>query len=318
MTIKPKNILLVKNRALGDAIISIAAGNYLRSQFPDAHITFATPQWTAGVFEEISHPFDAVFPLKIHTIGDVLALWNELLNCKYDFIYEMHYGPRTGRILKLFSKLKGVPYHFYNHHTTERASIISRDILGISQAIESKFNDTGVVPNVKKGELRKIVLGVVATRETKMWPLQYFVDLVAMLKDFDKKYEILIPISKSVMDGKIKNDLLQLGLDSRVQFIEQPLDHVAKLFKGIDLYIGNDTGLKHLAAFSGVKTISFFGPEEPLEWHPYDHTDHPCFFLPKMPCRYESTAHYCGLSQCDSMECLKNFSPQDVIDLISR
>ena len=70
-----------------------------------------------------------------------------------------------------------------------------------------------------------------------------------------------------------------------------------------NVYIGNDTGLKHLAIALGLKTYTFFGPEPPNEWHPYDQNSHPFFYIEDLECRTQN-AHYCGLSECNSMICM--------------
>ena len=316
MTIKPKNILLVKNRALGDAIISISTGNYLRSQFPDAKISFATPKWTIPVFDSLKHPFDEFVALKIRTPLDVYSLWQTLTTNQYDFIYELHWGPRSGRIFNLYTKIKSIPYGFHNHHKTKRDSIIRRDIGGVAKFLGNESFEA-ILPKIRrKSDLQKIVFGVVATRSTKMWPLEYFVELADRLKKEHPYCAIVIPLSKSRIDRQIKQRLIDLGLSKDVMFYEHGLNEVSKLFRSADIYIGNDTGLKHLAAFSGVKTISFFGPEEPLEWHPYKREEHPYFFLKNLDCRYKK-AHFCGLDYCETMECLKCFSVDQVIELIS-
>jgi ADP-heptose:LPS heptosyltransferase len=36
------------------------------------------------------------------------------------------------------------------------------------------------------------------------------------------------------------------------------------------IYIGNDSGVSHLAAASGVPTISIFGPTDPSVWSPWN------------------------------------------------
>lgn len=316
MTIKPKNILLVKNRALGDAIISIAAGRYLRTLFPDARISYATPGWTVPVFDSLNHPFDEFVPLKIRTPLDVYSLWQTLTIKQYDCVYEMHRGPRTGRILSLYTMIKSIPYGFNNHHKSTRDSIIKRDISGIAQFFSRDSYELFLPRLIKRSQVQKIVFGVVATRKTKMWPLENYVELADKLKKNYPYCAIVIPISKSKTDSQIKQRLFDLGLSKDVEFFEHGLDDVSELFKTADIYIGNDTGLKHLAAFSGVKTISFFGPEEPLEWHPYSSEDHPYFFLKDLDCRY-TKAHFCGLSYCETMDCLKCFSVDQVIDLVS-
>ncbi len=35
-----------------------------------------------------------------------------------------------------------------------------------------------------------------------------------------------------------------------------------------DLYLGNDSGITHLAAASGTPTIALFGPTDPQVWGP--------------------------------------------------
>jgi hypothetical protein len=46
------------------------------------------------------------------------------------------------------------------------------------------------------------------------------------------------------------------------------LAHVAAFIAGARLYIGNDSGITHLAAAVGVRTIAIFGPESPRIWVP--------------------------------------------------
>ncbi|MEK7783617.1 MAG: glycosyltransferase family 9 protein, partial [Candidatus Binatota bacterium] len=33
-----------------------------------------------------------------------------------------------------------------------------------------------------------------------------------------------------------------------------------------DLYLGNDSGVTHLASVLGVETVALFGPTDPLQW----------------------------------------------------
>ncbi|MFN8371029.1 MAG: hypothetical protein U0T83_10460, partial [Bacteriovoracaceae bacterium] len=58
--------------------------------------------------------------------------------------------------------------------------------------------------------------------------------------------------------------------------------------------------------------ITFFGPEEPKEWHPYDVKKHPYFFIDKLECRTQ-ISHYCPLNTCDSMICLNQITPALVV-----
>jgi ADP-heptose:LPS heptosyltransferase len=46
------------------------------------------------------------------------------------------------------------------------------------------------------------------------------------------------------------------------------LEKVAALFSYGNLYLGNDSGLTHLSAALGVKTVAIFGPTDPVRWAP--------------------------------------------------
>lgn len=48
----------------------------------------------------------------------------------------------------------------------------------------------------------------------------------------------------------------------------QPLGRVAALLARSNLYLGNDSGVTHLAAALGMETIALFGPSDPHEWSP--------------------------------------------------
>jgi ADP-heptose:LPS heptosyltransferase len=42
----------------------------------------------------------------------------------------------------------------------------------------------------------------------------------------------------------------------------------AALLASADLYIGNDSGITHLAAAAGIRTVAIFGPSSPIRWAP--------------------------------------------------
>ena len=74
-------------------------------------------------------------------------------------------------------------------------------------------------------------------------------------------------------------------------------------------FIGNDSGISHLAAFTGMPTVVIFGPSSPKRWKPFgrsvevlrSETDcSPCFET--------------GKSDCKEMKCLEGITPEMVIN----
>jgi heptosyltransferase-2 len=331
---KAPTIMLVKNRALGDSIMGLSAVQYLKLLYPQSNIIYAVPQWIAPLYGEVSTAADIIYPLRLATLKDILKLFKDIKELKVDHIHEMHQSGRGSKIFKLISFFSRIPYTAHNHHLKtdtlvvdqgQIKPLIQRDLDGVYS-----FLGNGEKPNyldyspkmdtiLKQQKISLIIMGVVATRKTKMWPLENYLKLAILIQTKFPQYKIAIPLSKSEDDKKIKEELYRLGLPDNISIVEWGLSYLPTAFSHADFYIGNDTGLKHLAVAVGIKTYTFFGPEPANEWHPYDSKIHPYFYLEGLTCRTR-THHYCGLSVCDlsegNMQCLTHFKPEIVFSEI--
>jgi ADP-heptose:LPS heptosyltransferase len=48
----------------------------------------------------------------------------------------------------------------------------------------------------------------------------------------------------------------------------RPLTEIVRHLMEARWYLGNDSGISHLAAFCGAETFALFGPTSPQEWGP--------------------------------------------------
>lgn len=329
-SLSPENILIVKNRAMGDSVMGLSTVTYIKSLYPDAKVYYAIPAWIVPLYKNVKTDVDEFIPLDLKNLFGWWKLRKVFFEKRIDLIYEMHLSGRTEKFFNLYNKVYKVPYHFHNHHKKEGGPVhdqgvikplIQRDLdgawsqLGKESELPS-FKDLVPKMEVKTEKKNQVVVGVVATRETKKWPLAYYRELFQKMAARNSETKILIPLSNSETDKKIETDLKSLGLPEQVEFLRASLDELPVKLAGSLFYIGNDTGLKHICIALGVKTFTFFGPEPPLEWHPYDEVNHPYFYIPNLECRTR-THHYCGLSQCDSMICLNQIEVNDVFEKVS-
>jgi heptosyltransferase-2 len=334
---KAPTIMLVKNRALGDSIMGLATVQYLKLLYPKSNIIYAVPQWIAPLYSDTIIAANSIYPLKMQSFRDVISLFRDINKLKIEHIHEMHQTGRGSKIFKWICFFLGIRYTAHNHHLNTKTGVIDQGkILPLIQRdLDGVFSFLGkgerpnylgftprLIPNIgrnKKEREQRIVLGVVATRNTKMWPLGNYLELAKMITDKYPHYKIQIPLSKSLADQKIKNELLEKGLPLNTEIVEWSLNNLPTEFAQASLYIGNDTGLKHLAVAVGIKTYTFFGPEPANEWHPYKTDDHPYFYQENFSCRTR-THHYCGLSICDlserNMQCLNSFTPESIFKQI--
>lgn len=327
---EPQNILVVMHRALGDSVFGLAALRYLRTVFPKAKVTYALPRWITPLYLELDCDADRVLPMELSSISGVWDFVSEIRREKYDLVFELQQSGRTRKILKAASLALNFRYIFHNHHLKQGQFIFEQ---GIRKAITQRHLDTiysyikslnseAAYPNYlefapllkTKNKLEKkkqIVLGLVASKEEKKWPVESFAALAKSLRTTHPDLSFLVPISSSEEDRKLAEKFLLSFNDSCVEVVQLSLSELALKISQASFYLGNDTGLKHIAAAFGLKTITFFGPEEPLEWHPYDLRRHLFFWAHGFDARTKMGLP-CLLKQFDNSKKLEEISVEEV------
>jgi heptosyltransferase-3 len=96
---------------------------------------------------------------------------------------------------------------------------------------------------------RTIVIHPFSGSTRKNWPLNFFRELASRL-----------PCTVEWTAGP------EEALPEATRF--ENLSELASWIAGADLYIGNDSGITHLAAATGVKTLALFQVTDPAKWAP--------------------------------------------------
>jgi ADP-heptose:LPS heptosyltransferase len=103
----------------------------------------------------------------------------------------------------------------------------------------------------------------------KCWPFENFRRLIVKLKRELNHFFILFSGPAEDMELKrwIKDFAVHLGKDC-LYISDQELVMVASLLSLCDFYIGNDSGITHLASSVMKRVIAIFGPTDPQLWRP--------------------------------------------------
>lgn len=335
-TFDPQNILVVKHRALGDSIIGLSSISYLKSIFPKAKVTYALAAWTVDLYRECETPCDAFIELKLDSLKGVWRFFRALANGRYDLVIELHQSGRTSKILDLSRRFLGFRYFYHNHNLKTgtfikdqgvRKAILQRDLDTCWSALKALGFEGLPVPHYldwppqlapqKRAERQKAVavLGVVASRADKQWPLDHFIELMRFLKSMGHELHFLIPLSNSRADQEMADKLKREAVGLSYEILQLPLAKLPEHLDGAQFYLGNDTGLKHLCAALGIRTLTFFGPEEPVEWHPYDLEKHPYLWSHGQDARTKM-ALTCALVQFDLSRKLEEIAPVEVYEVL--
>ena len=103
----------------------------------------------------------------------------------------------------------------------------------------------------------------------KCWPTFRFAEVIKRL--WEQNYPVLLLAGPA--DTERVNDVLkQLSLPPKPEMFKMlthaPLLEVAQHLQQCRCYLGNDSGITHLAAMLGVPTVAIFGPTDPAIWRP--------------------------------------------------
>ncbi|WP_456432025.1 glycosyltransferase family 9 protein [Thermosulfuriphilus sp.] len=108
---------------------------------------------------------------------------------------------------------------------------------------------------------RKVIIHPGSGSRYKNYPLEAFLTLARCLKD--KGYDVLFVLGPA--EDSLREPLLKDGQDVLDRL---SLKGLVEILKRARLYIGNDSGVSHLAASLGIPTFVIFGPTDPKIWSP--------------------------------------------------
>ncbi len=99
----------------------------------------------------------------------------------------------------------------------------------------------------------------------KAWPPARFAALGRELARLSKRLLLI----QGPADGECVKEVL-MGLDGVAHLVARdlPMRKLSALLSCAPLFIGNDSGISHLAAALGVRTVALFGPTDPHVWAP--------------------------------------------------
>jgi ADP-heptose:LPS heptosyltransferase len=140
----------------------------------------------------------------------------------------------------------------------------------------------------------------------KRWPLSNFLNVAVQAQALG-----LIP---QFVIGPAEEDLLP-ELAARQAAVQRPEDCIGllALLRSAAAFIGNDSGVSHLAAWAGLPSVVIFGPTDPVRWRPRGRSV--AILQPPLECRpcFESAAE-----NCDTADCLAQVTPTLVVEALVR
>ena len=174
------------------------------------------------------------------------------------------------------------------------------------QLVQSEFLSSFDAPDPEKEkgkhkEMRnnaekKVLLHPGSGSPKKNWPLKRFTEAGDILKNngFSPVYFF------GPAEDQLLHEFMASVKGGQTYFRSSDLIHLYEAIKNSAGFIGNDSGVSHLAGYAGVPTVVVFGPSDPRIWKPFGpyveaiHDDcgkGPCFGSDGINCLKSSCLH---------------------------
>jgi len=98
----------------------------------------------------------------------------------------------------------------------------------------------------------------------KNWPIERYILLAKHLQQQNNFVQWIL----GPAECELKNILIQNDVTSENILQTNKMNRVMHVLSQADHYIGNDSGISHLAAYIGIDTTVIFGPSDFRRWHP--------------------------------------------------
>jgi heptosyltransferase III len=258
-------ILFVTSNRLGDAVLSTGLLDHLIRTHPDARITIACGPVAEGVFARMPNRERTIVLDKLPYSLHWLPLWVSAATTVWDLVVDIR-GSALAWMVP--TRRRAVMRRRPGHKIAQLAAVLDLDPPPLPVAW------TAPEDRVRAGALlpagRPIIgLGPTANWAPKIWPADRFAALFHALQA-----GVLAGAVPAVFAGPGEGERslaapLLAALPDAVDLVGRvSLPEAAACLARCALFVGNDSGLMHLAASAGAPTLGLFGPTSAAEYAP--------------------------------------------------
>ncbi len=302
-----RRVLVVRLRSIGDTVLCTPSLIALKRFLPHAQVDILLENWVAPVLEG----FDAVDNVLTvgSTTGSRLSAAREIRRRKYDIVFNLHGGTtatffaaasgarhRVGyanyQYKFLYSHLLSSPADFWKREATHSAeqqlALLGftgvpvddrpKSRLAITESaiasLDIKLRHAGLESFVADRSFA--IIHPFAASKTKEWDLEKF----ARTAEFLKGRGLPTIVVGSEQQEKVLSDLNSLSSATVHALTILTLSELTALTARARLFVGNDSGVAHIAAAVQTPSVVIFGSSNRDHWRPWTDAPNEVVFEP--------------------------------------
>jgi heptosyltransferase-3 len=333
-----RKVLVVRLRSIGDTVLSTPSLYALRRFLPNAQIDIVLENWVAPLLDGFEH-VDNVIGVEKGSALSRARLARMLRSSHYDVAYNLHGGTTATLLIRASGAKYRVGYASYQYNRllthaappaaqswgTEKTHSVEQQLalLGWTGVPVSDRPPTHLAVTPEAGEsvaARLAAKGIggspvallhpTAAFDTKQWAVENFARVAEHVVERG-----LIPVAVvASRETAVLDELQRLSAVPVIGFSNLSLPEITALASKSRLFVGNDSGIAHIAAAVNTPSVVVFGSSNVHHWRPWSRAPHEVVRedLPCAPC----PGYTCG--EFDEPRCIRLVSAERVISAIQR
>jgi len=266
-----KKILFITLSNIGDAILTTPTLEALHFKYPNAVFDIVGDKRSRILFKYC--PYMNNFIEKDKSLGwyGLLSLIKEMRKETYDLAVDLRSDVLLYFIISKQKFFKASNNSSPNFHSAEKHFLSIKKIIQdnpplaniwlsdyeseISRKIYNKYSNS-----------RFLTLGLGANFSGKIWDIAKFIDLVKFLKNIFGVIILVGDQKDAILSKKFISEYKGTVIDCCGHY---NLLETAAIIKKSNFFVGNDSGLGHIASAVGTKSFTIFGVGSPYRYRPW-------------------------------------------------
>jgi lipopolysaccharide heptosyltransferase II len=289
-----QRVLIVRLRSIGDTVLTTPSLFALRRFLPNAQIDILLEDWVAPVLDGFEH-VDNIITLERRSTASRARMARRIRAASYDVVYNLHGGTTATLLTRATGSRHRVGYAHYQygrlhnhlapssallwgkartHSVEQQLALLGWTGVPVSDRPPTHLVATGTAAAAISAKLlaagleESCAIALVhpaAAFDTKRWAVENFARVVEYLET----QGLTTVAIAAPNDTEIVNHLKRLSAAPLIGLTDLTLPEVTALAARAHLFVGNDSGIAHIAAAVGAPSVVIFGSSNVAHWRPW-------------------------------------------------
>ena len=258
-------ILVISSNLIGDTILSTGVINYFSNKYPETKFTFVIGPSAKSIFKNFK------------SVETIITVSKKRYNMHWLDIISNCYGKKWDIIIDFRSSLLS---YFLKHkqkfifkkksnlkHVQQLSNYFKFDCSDLF--IETNTEEEEIVTKHLSDDFKYFVIFPGGNWKPKIWSIKNYNSLLIKILSQNKNIKFILVGSKSEEENYLNEITKNIDSNKIINLFGASLTQTAAYMKKSKLFIGNDSGLSHMASATKLKSIVLFGPTNDVIYGPF-------------------------------------------------